>query len=109
MATTVPTENKFAEPATSALIIPQKKRSKSGSSPSSNALFVNATQHRAIRFVSFMLEEGKHEITPADFLEEALARHFLYYQSKRGIEFPPKMLAELLPAGLIPGKPSSEE
>ena len=113
MATLVPTETNPAEAAPAALIFPltspQKKRSNPGSAPASNALFVNATQHRAVRFVSFMLEDGKYEITPAEFLAEALARHFTFYQSKRGIEFPPKMLAELTAVGALSGKSASEE
>lgn len=70
---------------------------------------VNPVQYRAVRYVSFMLEDSKHEITPTDFLKDALARHLALYQAKRGIEFPSKMLAELTRLGLIPSKTSSEE
>lgn len=56
-----------------------------------------------------MLEEGKHEISPEDFIQEALARHLNLYQTKRGIEFPAKMLAELIKIGLIPNKAPLEE
>ncbi|WP_223654426.1 hypothetical protein [Hymenobacter psoromatis] len=70
---------------------------------------VNPVQYRAVRFVSFMLEDSKHEITPADFLKEAIARHLALYQTKRGIEFPSKMLTELTRLSLIPSKTSSEE
>lgn len=70
---------------------------------------VNSVQYRAVRYVSFMLEDSKHEITPTDFLKDAIARHLVLYQAKRGIEFPSKMLAELTKLGLIPSKTSSEE
>lgn len=109
MANTIPVETKPPETIPEGLQSTTRKKSKSPVAVSANALFVNATQHRAIRFISFMLEEGRHEITPADFLEEALSRHFMYYQSKRGIEFPPKMLGELLPASAVSGKLPLEE
>ncbi|MGI4744273.1 MAG: hypothetical protein ACRYG7_54685 [Janthinobacterium lividum] len=70
---------------------------------------INPIQYRAVRFVSFMLEDTKHEITPESFLKEAIARHLVLYQTKRGIEFPNKMLAELTKLDLIPSKGSSEE
>ena len=70
---------------------------------------VNPLQYRAVRFVSFMLEDTKHEVTPEDFLKDALARHLALYQTKRGIEFPNKMLSELTKLGLILAKGNSEE
>ena len=83
---------------------PPKKNSKT-----QNLSPIHPVQYRAIRFVSFMLEEGKHEISPGEFIQEALARHLDLYQIKRGIEFPAKMLAELIKLGLIPSKASLEE
>jgi hypothetical protein len=78
------------------------------SKPSTPQL-INPVQYRAVRFVSFMLEDTKHEITPSDFVKEAVARHLALYQTKRGIEFPNKMLAELTKLDLIPSKSNSEE
>ncbi|RZK44066.1 MAG: hypothetical protein EOO61_04470 [Hymenobacter sp.] len=70
---------------------------------------VNPVQYRAVRFVSFMLEDTKHEVTPENFLKEAIARHLAFYQTKRGIEFPNKMLTELTRLDLIRAKASPEE
>ena len=56
-----------------------------------------------------MLEDSKYEISPADFFKEAIARHLAFYQAKRGIEFPNKMLSELAKLDLIPSKPTTEE
>jgi hypothetical protein len=70
---------------------------------------VHPVQYRAVRFVSFMLEDTKHEITPENFLKEAIARHLAFYQTKRGVEFPTKMLAELTKLDLIPSKANLEE
>lgn len=70
---------------------------------------VNPVQYRAVRFISFMLEDTKHDITPTDFIKDAIARHIALYQAKRGIEFPSKMLAELTKLDLIPNKSGSEE
>jgi len=56
-----------------------------------------------------MLEDGKYEISPADFIKEAVARHLSFYQTKRGIEFPNKMLAELGKLELIPSKSGSDD
>ena len=86
-----------------------KKKTSSTGLPSAHGLVVNPSQHQGIRFVSFMLENSKHEITPADFLAEALARHFQFYQAKRGLEFPPKMFADLTSRGMVTGKPTGEE
>ena len=83
---------------------PSKKKVKETSLPA-----FNPVQYRAIRYVSFMLEDGKFEITAEDFIKEALARHLTFYQAKRGIEFPPKMLAELNKVETVSAKPSSEE
>lgn len=66
-------------------------------------------QYRAVRFVSFMLEDSKYEISPKDFIKEAVARHLSFYQTKRGIEFPNKVLAELSKLELIPTTSRSEE
>ena len=70
---------------------------------------VNPLQYRAVRYVSFMLEDTKHEVTPENFLKEAIARHLAFYQTKRGIDFPNKMLAELTKLDLIRSKASPEE
>lgn len=70
---------------------------------------IHPAQYRAVRFVSFMLEESKHEISPADFLRDAVARHLALYQAKRGIEFPAKMLAELTKQSFLTTKSGSEE
>lgn len=62
---------------------------------------IHPAQYRAVRMASFLLEDTKHEITPPDFLREAIARHLDYYQTKRNVEFPPKMLEELTRLHLI--------
>lgn len=81
-----------------------KKKTKSNT-----AHTVNPVQYRAVRYVSFMLEDTKYDVTPEDFLKQAIARHLALYQTKRGIEFPTKMLAELIKLNLIPSKGSLEE
>ena len=70
---------------------------------------LNPVQYRAVRFVSFMLEDGKYEVSPAEFIKDAVARHLSFYQAKRGIEFPNKMLAELGKLELIPSKSGSDD
>ena len=70
---------------------------------------LHPVQYRAVRYVSFMLEDSKHEVTPTDFIKEAVARHLAFYQTKRNIEFPNKMLAELSKLELIPSATRSEE
>ena len=81
-----------------------KKKAKSSSQQT-----LHPVQYRAVRYVSFMLEDSKHEISPTDFIKEAVARHLVFYQTKRGIEFPNKMLAELSKLELIPPASRSEE
>ncbi|RFP64405.1 hypothetical protein D0N36_14555 [Hymenobacter lapidiphilus] len=71
--------------------------------------YKNPVQFRAVRFVSFMLEDTKHEISTTDFIKDAVARHLAFYQTKRGIEFPNKMLAELSELDLIPSTSRTEE
>ncbi|WP_165768398.1 hypothetical protein [Hymenobacter amundsenii] len=56
-----------------------------------------------------MLEDTKHEISTTDFIKDAVARHLAFYQTKRGIEFPNKMLAELSKLDLIPSTSRTEE
>lgn len=102
MATTAASEPVNDLPTTSPAPDSAKKKSKSGTST-----LINPAQYQAIRLVSFMTEDTKHEITPTDFITEALARHLAYYQSKRIIEFPPKMLLDL--TSLSQTKTRSEE
>jgi hypothetical protein len=97
-------ENSAAENAEDTSTPDLKKKGKT-----STAQTVNATQYRAVRYVSFMLEDTKHEVTTENFLREAIARHLAFYQTKRGIEFPNKMLAELIKQDLIPSKGNIEE
>ena len=104
MAATPNPENSSSENAGDASSSDAKKKGKTTS-----ALPLNPLQYRAVRFVSFMLEDSKHEITPVDFLKEAVARHLAFYQAKRGIEFPNKMLSELIKMELIPSKATPEE
>ena len=56
-----------------------------------------------------MTEQRPDEITPADVSNAAISRHLAFYQTKRGIEFPNKMLAELSKLELIPTTSRSEE
>ena len=70
---------------------------------------LSPVQYRTVRFVSFMLEDSKYEVSPTDFIKEAVARHLSFYQIKRGIEFPNKMLAELGKLELIPSKSGSDD
>lgn len=104
MATSTSPENPAADISEETSTPDVKKKAKTNSTQT-----VNPLQYRAVRFVSFMLEDTKHEVTPEDFLKDALARHLALYQTKRGIEFPNKMLAELTKLGLILSKGNSEE
>jgi hypothetical protein len=104
MATSTFPENLAADNSEETNTPDVKRKAKTNSTQA-----VNPLQYRAIRFVSFMLEDTKHEITPENFLKEAIAQRLAYYQTKRGIEFPNKMLAELTKLGLILSKGNSEE
>jgi hypothetical protein len=99
-----PSENPSADNTEDTSIPDIKKKGKTGT-----AQTVHPVQYRAIRYVSFMLEDTKHDVTPENFLKDAIARHLAFYQAKRGIEFPNKMLTELIKLDLIPSKGSSEE
>lgn len=104
MASSTSPENPAADNLEETSTSDLKKKAKS-----TTAQTVNPVQYRAARYVSLMLEDTKHEVTPEAFLTEAIARHLALYQTKRGIEFPNKMLAELAKLGLILTKSSSEE
>ena len=97
-------ETAAAENSPAASTTASQKKAKNLTQPT-----LNPVQYRAVRFVSFMLEDGKYEISPADFIKEAVARHLSFYQTKRGIEFPNKMLAELGKLELIPSKSGSDD
>lgn len=99
-----PSENPAADNTEDTSSPDRKKKGKT-----STAQTVDPVQYRAVRYVSFMLEDTKHEVTPENFLREAIARHLALYQTKRGIEFPGRMLAELTKLDLIPSKVSIEE
>lgn len=61
---------------------------------------IHPALEKAIRYTTFMLtEEGKPQ-TAAEFIQEAIGRQLTYSQ-KHGVEFPPKMLAELTRLGLL--------
>lgn len=87
-------------------LVPEMSKKKTKKAPLS---IINALQYRAVRYVCFMLEDSKNEITTEDFIKEAIARHLTFYQTKRGIEFPPKMLAELNKVEMTHTKPTPTE
>ncbi len=104
MATASDAESVMPENLTDPSAADAKKKGKT-----TTQQIIHPVQYRAVRFVSFMLEESKHEISPADFLRDAVARHLALYQAKRGIEFPAKMLAELTKQAFLTTKSGSEE
>lgn len=101
MPTSQPSESPNELPTASVPESPKKKGK--GIIPS----LINPAQYQAIRYVSFMSEDSKNEVSPAEFVTEALSRHLAYYHKKRLVEFPPKMYQELL--NLNPGNHRLEE
>lgn len=57
-------------------------------------------QDKGIKYVSFMLSDTAKPVTAAEFVKEAIARHLAFVQ-KQGIEYPPKMLADMTRLHLI--------
>ncbi|RZK39736.1 MAG: hypothetical protein EOO61_06985 [Hymenobacter sp.] len=63
-------------------------------------LVLHPAQEKAIKYASFMFSDTPKEQTAAEILQDALARH-LGFMQKKGLEFPPGMLADLTKLNLI--------
>lgn len=63
-------------------------------------LALHPAQDKALKYASFMFSDTPKEQTAAEILQEAISRH-LGYMQKKGLEFPPGMLADLTKLKLI--------
>ncbi|RZK42372.1 MAG: hypothetical protein EOO61_05435 [Hymenobacter sp.] len=63
-------------------------------------LVLHPAQDKALKYASFMFSDTPKEQTAAEILQEAVSRH-LGYMQKKGLEFPPGMLADLIKLKLI--------
>lgn len=78
--------------------IPKFKKTKVFSSGS--AIELHPLQEKALLYASFMSKFSGTEQTVDELIQESIGRQLIYLQ-KHGLEFPPRMLADLTEASLL--------